>query len=89
MKVLIVFALPEPLSLNGSLHQLVCDELKQQGHDVQISDLYRMQWKAQIDQRDFHDLPAAVRLQIVRASAGSYASGNLLDDVKIEHEKLI
>jgi len=40
MKFLIVFAHPEPRSLNGSLLRLAKETLEQAGHSVMVSDLY-------------------------------------------------
>jgi len=53
MNVLIVFAHPEPESLNGSLKDLAVDTLTEEGHQVQVSDLYAMKWKAVLDRDDF------------------------------------
>ncbi|KAF4454445.1 NAD(P)H dehydrogenase (quinone) [Fusarium austroafricanum] len=89
MKVFIVFAHPEPQSLNGSLFQVSINELKAQGHQVQTSDLYAMRWKSEIDRADFPNHPVDARLMPTYASAEAYASGNLTDDVKREQEKLL
>jgi NAD(P)H dehydrogenase (quinone) len=40
VKILIVFAHPEPKSFNGALFQRAIDTFKEFGHDVQYSDLY-------------------------------------------------
>jgi len=55
MNVLIVYAHPEPESLNGSLKELAADTLKDEGHQVQVSDLYAMNWKAVLDEDDFKE----------------------------------
>ena len=55
MNVLIVYAHPEPESLNGSLKELAVDTLKGEGHQVQVSDLYAMNWKAVLDEDDFKE----------------------------------
>ena len=52
MNVLIVYAHPEPRSLSGSLKDFAVNHLQQAGHQVQVSDLYAMQWKAQLDAAD-------------------------------------
>ncbi|KAF5024416.1 hypothetical protein F66182_3502 [Fusarium sp. NRRL 66182] len=89
MKVLVVFAHPEPQSLNGSLFQVTLKELKAQGHEVKTSDLYAMEWKAQVDRQNFPHVPADARLRAAYASAEAYASNTLTDDVKAEQEKLL
>lgn len=46
MKILLVYAHPEPRSLNGALKDFTVQHLQNAGHDVQVSDLYAMRWKA-------------------------------------------
>lgn len=53
MNVLIVFAHPELCSFNGALKVRAVDVLKQAGHEVVVSDLYRLGWKAEVDADDF------------------------------------
>ena len=48
MKVLVVFAHPEPQSLTGHFKDVTVQELKSQGHEVKITDLYAHNWKAKI-----------------------------------------
>ena len=88
MNVLIVFAHPEPRSLNGSLRDVAIAQLKADGHDVQVSDLHAMNWKAVVDREDFPELPPEERMVVAAASAGAYYGGTLTDDVKGEQEKL-
>ncbi|HJR27222.1 MAG TPA: NAD(P)H-dependent oxidoreductase, partial [Pseudomonas sp.] len=42
MNVLLVYAHPEPQSLNGSLKDFAVKRLEAAGHQVQVSDLYAM-----------------------------------------------
>jgi NAD(P)H dehydrogenase (quinone) len=42
MNILIVYAHPEPQSLNGSLNTMMVNKLESLGHSVQVSDLYQM-----------------------------------------------
>ncbi|MFT8797890.1 NAD(P)H-dependent oxidoreductase [Zymomonas mobilis] len=89
MNVLIVFAHPERQSLNGALLDVMISELEAQGHKVQISDLYAMQWKATVDRNDFPLLPPDERLKVAEASAQNFAAHQLTEDVQAEQEKLI
>jgi NAD(P)H dehydrogenase (quinone) len=89
MKVFIVFAHPEPQSLNGALLRTTVEELESQGHEVQVSDLYAMKWKSQVDREDFPDLTPDKGLRVAYASAAATASNTLTDDVKREQEKLL
>lgn len=89
MNVLIVFAHPEPRSLSAALRDVAIAELKAQGHEVRVSDLYAMNWKAQVDRADFPDLSADARLKVAAASGEALAAGALTGDVKAEQEKLL
>ena len=53
MNVLIVFAHPEPQSFNGALKDRALGTLRAQGHEVVVSDLYQMNWKADLGENDF------------------------------------
>jgi len=87
--ILIVYAHPEPKSLNGSLKEFTVEVLEKIGHCVEVSDLYAMQWKAVVDADDFllngHNKP----LRVVSSSKESYATDKLTDDVKAEMKKLL
>lgn len=89
MNVLIVYAHPEPRSLNAALRDTAISALEAEGHTVMVSDLYAMQWKATIDRADFPELEADARLRVAGASAGAFSSGTLTADVKAEQEKLL
>lgn len=89
MNVLIVFAHPEPRSLNASLRDAAIAQLQDDGHQVRVSDLYAMDWKAVVDREDFPSLEAEARLVVGAASGGAYYGGSLTDDVKAEQEKLL
>ncbi|MCZ7153814.1 NAD(P)H-dependent oxidoreductase, partial [Salmonella enterica] len=52
MNVLLVYAHPEPRSLNGAIRDFAVERLKAAGHTVQVSDLYAMRWKATLDAAD-------------------------------------
>jgi NAD(P)H dehydrogenase (quinone) len=89
MNVLLVFAHPEPRSLNGALRDVAVAELEAQGHEVRVSDLYAMGWKAAVDRADFPQLAADARLNVAAASGGAFAAHALTDDVKAEQAKLL
>lgn len=89
MKVLLVFAHPDPRSLNAALRDVAVSELEARGHDVLVSDLYRQSWKPQVDRADFPALPPDERLRVTAASGAAFAAGALTADVKAEQEKLL
>lgn len=49
MNIFIVYCHPEPKSLNGTLKDLAVKTLKANGHQIKISDLYGMKFKATLD----------------------------------------
>ena len=53
MKVLIVHAHPEPQSFTAALRDQAVTTLQAQGHQVQVSDLYAMQWNPVASAADF------------------------------------
>jgi NAD(P)H dehydrogenase (quinone) len=89
MKVLIVYAHPEPCSLNGSLRDFSVDRLQQAGHDVVVSDLYAMHWKPAIDASDFLRHEAGEALRVDAASRRAYETRSQTPDVATEQHKLL
>lgn len=89
MKILLVFAHPEPRSLNSALRDVAIKELEAQGHEVRVTDLYAQGWKAEIDRADFPHLAPGARLQVTAASGEAFAANALSEDVRAEHEKLL
>jgi NAD(P)H dehydrogenase (quinone) len=89
MKILLVFAHPEPRSLNGALRDIAVRELETQGHEVRVSDLYADHWKSEVDRADFPSLAPDTRFQPAAASGDAFAGHALTDDVKAEQEKLL
>ncbi len=89
MKYLIVYAHPEPRSLNGALKDHAVTELTRRGHEVQVSDLYAMKWKASADAEDFPGRDPGERLVYHRASGEAYHGGTQSPDVAAEQAKLL
>jgi len=88
MNVLIVYAHPEPKSLNGSLKDFAVRRLRAAGHSVQVSDLYAMNWKAPIDAADSLDGAAGERFYPSQDSKHAFASGRQSADIAAEQDKL-
>ncbi len=89
MNVFIVYAHPEPKSLNGSLKDFAVSVLTNAGHQVQVSDLYAMKWKAVADGDDFPERNTNERLDYGSASGKAFTDGTQLPDVSTEQEKLL
>ncbi|CAI0811595.1 NAD(P)H-dependent oxidoreductase [Serratia quinivorans] len=88
MNVLLVYAHPEPQSLNGSLKDFSVQRLEAAGHQVQISDLYAMQWKATLDANDSTVPPLGSRFDPSLYSQHAFANGLQSQDIELEQEKL-
>ncbi|HYS63231.1 MAG TPA: NAD(P)H-dependent oxidoreductase [Paraburkholderia sp.] len=88
MNVLIVYAHPEPKSLNGSLKDFSVKRLESAGHVVQVSDLYAMKWKASLDVDDFLDRQAGARFDPSLDSKHAFENGSQSQDIALEQEKL-
>ena len=89
MNVLIVYAHPEPKSLTRQLVEVAVRTLRQRGHEVMLSDLYGMHWKAVFDEHDFPCRADPVRLSFVTESGHSYSTGRQADDITSEQRKLL
>ena len=88
MNILIVFAHPEPKSLNGSLKDFMVKRLEKSGHGVQVSDLYAMQWKATLDADDNTKKQEGVRFDPAQDSKQAFHDGTQSADIAHEQEKL-
>jgi NAD(P)H dehydrogenase (quinone) len=89
MKVLIVYAHPNPLSLNAALKDHAAAVLQREGHEVQVSDLYAMKWKAVADADDFPSRTNSSPLNLITASGEAYTNGTQAKDIAAEQEKLL
>jgi len=88
MNVLLVYAHPEPQSLNGALKDFSVKRLEAAGHIVRVSDLYAMKWKPTIDADDSVDhIPGTVFNPAVE-SKHAFQNGTQSDDIAAEQEKL-
>jgi NAD(P)H dehydrogenase (quinone) len=87
MNVLWVFAHPEPRSLGGALRADGEAALREQGHDVRVTDLYARGWNPVVDRGDF---PAeeGERLVVGDASERAHRGGTLSPDIRAEQSDL-
>lgn len=88
MNILIVYAHPEPRSLNGALKDFAVQHLRGQGHAVQVSDLYAMNWKATLDGADRLDRDPAARFDASLDSRHAYEHSTQSADIAAEQDKL-
>ena len=88
MNVLLVYAHPEPQSLNGSIKDFAVQRLQQAGHQVQVSDLYAMQWKPLLDSDDSLEYATGTRFEASRESSRAFTNGTQREDIAREQDKL-
>lgn len=89
MKILLVYAHPEPHSLNGALKDFTVQHLQNAGHDVQVSDLYAMRWKAGFDADDSSAPPVGESWRATQDSQYAFANGTQSADIVGEQAKLL
>lgn len=89
MKILIVSAHPDPASLTNSLRDVAADQLKSDGHDVRISDLYAMNWKSAHDRDDFTQIAADAPLRLPFASMNAMENRAFSADIIEEQDKAL
>ena len=89
MKVLIVYANPEPKSFNSAMKELAVSVLSEQDHEVKISDLYEMNFKASLGRNDFLELTNSDHVNYVMELKSAYEKQKLAEDIRKEQEKLL
>ncbi|WP_438029590.1 NAD(P)H-dependent oxidoreductase [Sorangium sp. So ce233] len=89
MNILIVYAHPEPRSLNSALRDRMVATLTAAGHEVLVSDLYAQRWKAALDGADFPAEPEGAPLHLIDASHRAFANGTQTSDVAEEQRRLL
>lgn len=88
MNVLIVYAHPEPRSLNGSLKDFAVAHLRAQGHAVKVSDLYAQQWKATLGPEDDMAHVPDARFDAAGDSLRAFQHHTQRADITAEQDKL-
>jgi len=88
MNIFIVYCHPEPKSLNGTLKNLAVKTLKENGHQIKISDLYGMKFKATLDRDDFLQMENPKRLMPVIEQFNASKTNSFAHDIKEEMEKI-
>lgn len=88
MKILIIYAHPEPQSMNGAMFNSAIDTLTKAGHEVQISDLYAMQFNPVSDRSNFTTVndPAFFKQQQEEAYANQ--TQGFADFIEQEQQKV-
>ncbi|WP_292391491.1 NAD(P)H-dependent oxidoreductase [Methanosarcina sp. UBA5] len=88
MKVLYVYAHPEPKSFNGALKDTALVALREKGHEVKLSDLYAMKFDPILKASDF---PERKNLEVFKPffeAIHASKTGAFAPDIKEEMEKV-
>lgn len=88
MNALIVYAHPEPQSFNAALRDTAVDILCQQGHAVEVSDLYAMKFNPVVERSDFLTCHDKDRFNVSLEQRHAYKHGGLAPDIQSELERL-
>jgi len=88
MKVLIVHAHPESQSFNGAMTRTAVQALTQQGHQVQVSDLYAMGWDAVLGVNEFSDLNNPGFFNPAKEQEHAQKTGTICAEVAQEQAKV-
>lgn len=88
MKVLIVYAHQEPKSFNGAMLERAQSALTRQGHEVRVSDLYAMGFKAVADAADFEGRANPDFFKYQAEQTAAVKAGTLAADIRAEQEKV-
>jgi len=89
MRVLIVYAHPEPRSFNGALKDAAVEALTGAGHDVQVSDLYAMRFGAVLSSENFHGVRVDPDfLDISKEQSAAHEQKAFAPEIVAEQEKV-
>ncbi|MGH8437684.1 MAG: NAD(P)H-dependent oxidoreductase [Pseudomonas sp.] len=89
MNVLIVHAHPEPQSFTAALRDKAVETFQAQGHQVQVSDLYAMNWNPVASADDFATRENSEYLVYALEQRLGVKSGSIAADIQGELDKLL
>ena len=88
MKVLYVYAHPEPKSFNAALRDTALAALKEKGHEVKLSDLYAMEFDPILKASDFPERKNPDVFNPFFEAIKASKTGAFAPDIKDEMEKV-
>lgn len=89
MNVFIVLAHHETQSFSGALKNKAVEFFLSEGHQVKLSDLYAMNFKAEADRKDFIEVYQPAYLRYYREQYHAYEKSAFSEDIREEQEKLL
>lgn len=88
MKIFIVHAHPEPQSFCTAMKDTAVETLQSLGHEVQVSDLYAMNWNPIASATDFSIRSEPNYLVYALEQREAYKNGTTASDIQAEIDKL-
>ena len=88
MKVLYIYAHPEPKSFNGALKDTALAALQEKGHEVKLSDLYAMKFDPVLKASDFPERKNPDVFNAFLEAIKASKTGAFAPDIKEEMEKV-
>jgi NAD(P)H dehydrogenase (quinone) len=89
MRVLIVYAHPEPTSFNGAMKDVAVETLSAAGHSVTVSDLYAQGFNPVAGAHDFTHRADPARLDLGAEQANAARTAGFAPDLQAEIDKLM
>jgi NAD(P)H dehydrogenase (quinone) len=89
MKVLLVYAHPEPTSFNGSLRDVAVETLTDSGHEVLVSDLYSLGFNAVAGPADVVARSNEDAFNLGMEQMHAAGQGVFAPDIQVELDKLM
>lgn len=89
MKFLIVSAHPEPQSFTMAMKDQSIEWLKESGHEVEVSDLYKMNYNPVASADDFRIRKQEEYLVYALEQRNGWGNGSIVEDIRIELEKVL
>lgn len=89
MNILIVFAHPEPKSFNGEALRFAQQTLLEEGHSVEISDLYAMEFNPVSSRENFMERKNPEFLKLQEEELYAAQTNTFAPDIKVEMEKVL
>ena len=89
MNIFIVHAHPEPQSFSATLKSTAVEELRGQGHEVRVSDLYQMKFNPVASTEDFAQRANPQYCTYALEQRHGVQTGTIAPDIQFELEKLL
>lgn len=89
MHILIIHAHNESQSFNTAMKNLAVEELQNQGHSVEVSDLYAMNWNPVASAADFGSRANSEYLTYALEQRHNHSLQTLAPDIQLELDKMM